>query len=50
MFFLLLDSLDDFQLLDIFSGLGALQSNLLCIVGDLAGGGSKAVAVGFSNR
>ena len=28
----------------------SLQTNLLCIVGELAGGGSVAVAVGVSDR
>ena len=30
--------------------LGCLQTNLLCIVGDLAGGVSVAVAVGLTDR
>ena len=32
----------------VFWGFGSLQTSLLCIVGDLAGGGSVAVAVGIS--
>ena len=34
----------------IFRVLGSLQTSLLCIMGDLAGGGSVAVAIGVSGR
>ena len=41
---------NDFMRFDIFSGFKSLRSSLLCIVGELAGGGSVAVAVGVSDR
>ena len=34
----------------IFCVFGSLQTSLLCIVGELAGGGSVAVADGVSDR
>ena len=45
---------DSFGYCDIFRSLqtmvdGSLQTILLCIVGELAGGGSVAVAVGVSD-
>ena len=36
--------------LDISSGFGSLRTSLLCIVGEIAGGGSVAVAVGIGDR
>ena len=39
-----------FRLYNFFWDIGSLQSSLLCIVGELAGKGSVAVAVGFSDR
>ena len=35
---------------EFFFGSGSLLTRLLCILGELAGGGSVAVAVGFSDR
>ena len=35
---------------DIFMGFGSLQISLLCIMGELAGGESVAVADGVSDR
>ena len=39
-----------FWVLNQFSVMGSLQTSLLCTVGSLAGGGSVAVAVGFTDR
>ena len=35
---------------EAFSVIGSLRTSLLCIMGELAGGGSVAVAVGVSDR
>ena len=40
---------NDFWRLEFFHVLGSLQTSLLCIVGELAGEGSAAVAVGVSD-
>ena len=39
----------DFVRCEMFLGFGSLQTSLLCIVGELAGGGSVAVDVGVSD-
>ena len=39
-----------FWVLKCFLIFGSLQTTLLCIMGELAGGGSVAVAVGVSDR
>ena len=36
--------------LKLFRDFGSLQNSLLCIMGELAGGGSLAMAVGVSDR
>ena len=36
--------------LKVFRIFGSLQTSLLCIMGELVGGGSVTVAVGVSNR
>ena len=41
---------DDFLSLENFSGCEGFVTSLQCIMGELAGGGSVAVAVGFSDR
>ena len=35
---------------EMFPGFGLLQTSVLCIVGELAGGGSVAVASGINDR
>ena len=39
-----------FGVLKLFRVLVSLRTSLLCIMGELAGGGSVAVAVGVSDR
>ena len=41
---------DFFWILIYIHFVGSLQTSLLCIMGELAGGGSAAVAVGVSDR
>ena len=43
-------ALDDYLRFNKFLVFGSLQTSLLCIVGELAGGGSVTVAVGVSDR
>ena len=43
------DRFKDFLDVDIFGVCGSLQTSLLCIVGELVGEGSVAVAVGNSD-
>ena len=45
-----LQGLDNFVVLTKKWVFGSLQTSLLCRVGELAGGGSVAVAVGVSDR
>ena len=40
----------DFLRSELFWGFGSFCTSLLCIVGELAGGGSVAVAVGVTDR
>ena len=39
-----------FRVLNLFWIFGSSETRLLCIVGELAGGGTVAVAVGISGR
>ena len=49
-FFWVLDYLVILCVLNIFVGYGSVRTNLLCIMGEIAGGGSFAGAVAFSDR
>ena len=39
-----------FSVMKFFWVFGFLQSSILCIMGELAGGGSEAAAVGVSDK